>query len=85
MSVCHIYLVPLVVLYVFRIRDDKEVKGDEDEAHTVCCDDERSTVLRFSAFVFKRQVSVSCRYPVIPVHAESIFVYSPLIFFKELE
>jgi hypothetical protein len=63
MSVCHIYLVPLVVLYVFRIRDDKEVKGDEDEAHTVCCDDERSTVLRFSAFVFKRQVSVSCRLP----------------------
>ena len=24
-------------------------------------------------------------YPVIPVHAKSIFVYSPLIFFKELE
>ncbi|GMY16836.1 isoform 4 of serine/threonine-protein phosphatase 6 regulatory ankyrin repeat subunit a [Fagus crenata] len=46
-------------IYIW-IGDDKEVRGDEEKAHTVSSDYESFAALRFNASVSTRQISVSC-------------------------
>ncbi len=71
-------------LYVFRVQDDKQVKGDEEEAHMVCYDHESFTALRFS--VITRQISVYCQLTG-DICACKIYLslFSTILFFKELK
>jgi hypothetical protein len=72
---------------VFRIGDDKEVRGDEEKAHTVSSDYESFTALRFNASVSTRQISVSCLLTGDNCGCKiylSLFSLL-LLFFKELE
>ena len=50
---------PIGCIYVFRIGDGKEGKGEEGEAHMVIFDHEQNAGNFFNVSVFKRQIFVS--------------------------
>ena len=71
-------------LYVFRVQEDKQVNGDEEEAHTVSYDHESFTALRFN--VIPRQISVSCQLNGDTCACKIyLSLFSTILFFKELK